>query len=71
MKAAVLTAPRTIELVDAEVPPVGPGQARLANRHVPPSPLVAAEDSPSKVGCPTRLRALDSYHAFPLTPARA
>lgn len=29
MKAAVLTAPRTIELVDTDVPPVGPGQARL------------------------------------------
>jgi L-iditol 2-dehydrogenase len=29
VKAAVLTAPRTIELIDAEVPPVGPGQARL------------------------------------------
>jgi threonine dehydrogenase-like Zn-dependent dehydrogenase len=29
VKAAVLTAPRTIELVDTEVPPVGPGQARL------------------------------------------
>jgi L-iditol 2-dehydrogenase len=29
VKAAVLTAPRTIELVDTEVPVVGPGQARL------------------------------------------
>ena len=29
MKAAVVTAPRTIELVDADLPPVGQGQARL------------------------------------------